>query len=287
MSSGGGGGQTTNTVQKADPWVGQQPYLTGAGGLFPEAQSLYNSTNLGFFPGQTYAPLSNETNAALRMQTNRALDGSPVQDAMNSELSKTLAGDYLDASKNPFLMPMADQIRAQVQPGLESKYAGAGAGRSSMAARGVSQGVTDALATQAYNNYNNERTNQLRAMMFAPTAINQDYVDAQKLQEVGGVREDLAQQQINEQMNRYTTNQMEPWQRLGLYNQMIQGNYGGTTNTSQVAPRRSLGSSIVSGGALGALGGYGLSNSLGLTTGQGIGYGGLAGGLLGGLTNGL
>ena len=26
MSKGGGGG--TNTVQKADPWVGQQPYLT-------------------------------------------------------------------------------------------------------------------------------------------------------------------------------------------------------------------------------------------------------------------
>ena len=29
MSKGGGGG--TNTVQRADPWVGQQPYLTDMG----------------------------------------------------------------------------------------------------------------------------------------------------------------------------------------------------------------------------------------------------------------
>ena len=37
----GGGGGTNTTTQKSDPWAGIQPYLTGQGGLFSQAQDLY------------------------------------------------------------------------------------------------------------------------------------------------------------------------------------------------------------------------------------------------------
>lgn len=293
MSGGGSGGGTSTTVQKSDPWSGQQPFLVGGEsngqtvpGVMPEAANLYQNNPLGFYGGQTFAPLSTETEAALGLQTNRALSGSPVTNSMNAELSKTLGGEYLDASKNPYLMPMADQIRAKVQPAIDARFGAAGRSQSGLGARAVSQGVTDALATQAYQNYNNERTNQMRAMMFAPQAAMNDYQDIAKLQEVGNVREDLAQQGINENMQRFSFENMEPWQRLGLYNQLVQGNYGGQTTGSQTMPRRSVGSSVLGGGMMGAGAGYLAGNAfpgLGLSPMQGALYGGGAGGLLGGM----
>lgn len=287
MSGGGSSGGTTTTVQKSDPWAGQQPYLQGGPGIpgvMPEAARLYQQNPLQFYPGQTFAPLSSETETALQAQTNRALTGSPVTGAMNTELQKTLSGGYLDAASNPYLMPMAENIRAQVQPAIDARFAAGGRGQSGLGARAVSQGVTDALATQAYNNYNNERTNQMRAMMFAPQAAMNDYQDIAKLQEVGNVREDLQQQQINEAMQRFQFDNMEPYQRLGLYNQLVQGNYGGQTTGSQTLPRRSVGTNVLGGGLAGGGLGYLASNSLGFSSPwTGAAYGAGGGALLGGL----
>lgn len=52
--SGGGGGNTT-TVQKADPWSGQQPYLQD---LYAQYQNLYKNTAPQYFPESTVAGLS-------------------------------------------------------------------------------------------------------------------------------------------------------------------------------------------------------------------------------------
>lgn len=38
----GKGSSNTTTTQKSDPWEGVQPYLTGKGGIYPEAQNLFN-----------------------------------------------------------------------------------------------------------------------------------------------------------------------------------------------------------------------------------------------------
>ena len=61
MKGGGGGGTTsTNTVEKADPWAGQQPYLKD---VFQEAQDRYDDgSSPSFFPGNTISPFNqNET----------------------------------------------------------------------------------------------------------------------------------------------------------------------------------------------------------------------------------
>ena len=47
----GGGGSTTQTVTKADPWSGVQPQLRS---LYPQVEGALNN-RLPFYPNQTYA----------------------------------------------------------------------------------------------------------------------------------------------------------------------------------------------------------------------------------------
>jgi uncharacterized membrane protein YebE (DUF533 family) len=283
---GGGGGQSTNTVQKADPWAGQQPYLQGGEGIpgiFPEAANLYQNNPLQYYQGQTYAGLSPETEMSLQMQANRAMAGSPVTNAAQSELTKTIRGDYLDANNNPYLQAGSDAVLAKVLPQIDARFGASGRGQSGLAARAASQGATDALGGLALQNYNNERTNQMRGMMFAPQMAQQDYADAARLGEVGGVREDFSQQGINDAMQRFQFENMAPWQQLGLYNSMVQGNYGGTTQSSQTMPRRSIGAGVLGGGLAGASAGALLGGAnLGFSPMTGAIGGGLGGSLLGG-----
>lgn len=61
MGGGKGNSGSTTTVQKADPWEGQQPYLAGDSrgetpifGVFPEANYLYTTGQLApeYYPGR-------------------------------------------------------------------------------------------------------------------------------------------------------------------------------------------------------------------------------------------
>lgn len=86
---------TSTTVQKADPWSGQQPYLTFG---FQEAQNLYNQPGPSFYPGYTYATPSPQTQAAMGLMEQRALSGSPITAAGQQEYLNTLMGANLYAN---------------------------------------------------------------------------------------------------------------------------------------------------------------------------------------------
>jgi hypothetical protein len=348
----GGGGGGTTTVEKADPWEGQQPYLTGlpgegafsdvdVPGLFPEAARLYEDNPLQFYGGRTFADFAPETQAALGLQTNRALQGSQLNQGAQGLASDTLEGNYLyanpanpvfaqaaqggltndqlgglqetasgqflDAEQNPYLAPQAERLLANVLPRITSQYAGMGRQNSGLAARAASEGATDALGGLWMDNYNRERGNQLaaqqdlagygesglgrqlagagalgdiygreranqvQAMGAAPGLSELDYQDIARLQEVGSVREDLTQQGINEAMQRFQFENMQPWDQLGLYNQMIQGTYGGTTTQTQQQPRRSLGQGLLGGAVAGGNLGYRAGGQTGALLGAGLG----------------
>lgn len=258
---GGGGGSTQQVVQKSDPWAGQQDFLMD---IFGRAKTLADQPQT-FFPGQTYAGFSPETELALRRQTSRALAGSPLTAAAQGELTKTLSGGYLDPTSNPAFQKAAGDIQSR----LAGMYSAAGRyGSGAMANQ-----ANEALATLAAQSYGQERENMMRGMMFAPQLAQQDYFDVAKLAEVGSTREDLAQQAINDAMARFNFSQSEPWQRLALYNQFIQGNYGGqSTSTTTATPRRQIGSGLLSGASTGA--------GIGMMFGP---WGGLAGAGIGGL----
>lgn len=78
----GGGGQTTQTIQSADPWSGAQPYLKD---IFGQAQGLYQS-------GQGFQPFPESTVVPFASQTEQALQG--IQSL--SSLGNPLAGPGLD-----------------------------------------------------------------------------------------------------------------------------------------------------------------------------------------------
>lgn len=256
---GGGGGSTQQVVQKSDPWAEQQPHLSE---IFARAQALSNVPQT-FYSGPSFAGLSPETEAALQMQSRRAMSGSPLTGAAQDELTKTLSGAYLDPAANPAFQKAAGDIQSRIA-GMYSSAGRYGSGAM------VSQ-ANDALASLAAQSYGQERENMLRGMMFAPQLAQQDYFDAARLAEVGGVREDFAQQAINDAMARHSFQQSEPWQRLALYNQLIQGNYGGqTTSTTTNMPRRSLGTDLLGNIA---------STGLGMLFGPWAGVPGFGGGI--------
>lgn len=88
---GGGGSQDTTTT--TTPWAGQQPYLTD---LMREAQGLYRSgVGQNFFPGNTVAPFSPQTQMGLDLMTQRGLYGSPVEQGMQDWVTGTLGQQQL------------------------------------------------------------------------------------------------------------------------------------------------------------------------------------------------
>lgn len=128
MGGGKGGGGSTTTVQKADPWEGQQPYLTGGTvgasttktpqydadgnlvgytinttsgttvpGVFSEAAKLYMNGQLApdYYPGQTVAEQSQWTQDALQMQADRAQNGSPLIDNASDAMNAITTGSAL------------------------------------------------------------------------------------------------------------------------------------------------------------------------------------------------
>lgn len=280
-SGGGGGGGDTTTVQKSEPWSKQKGFLED---IFREARKGYRGDPFTYFPDTTVAPFSPETEQALGAQTERATSGSPLTAASQDQLLGTIQGDYLDAG-NPYFQQVADRVKASVQPQIDSRFAASGASGSPLANRALGLGLGDALGSLAYQNYGDERHRQMQSTMLAPQAAQQDYFDIAKLAETGVSRENLEQQQINEAVARHEFEQMEPWQRLQLYNQMVQGGYGGTTSgeTNLGGGRSPVGSAML-GGVGGATTGAGLGMMIGGPAGAGIGAGAGGGlGLLSGL----
>ena len=262
--SGGGGKQsgTQTTVQKSDPWSGQQPYLTKG---FQEAQSQYESTQPAYFPGQTYTDFDPATQQALQMQEQRAVGGNPLVTQAQSEIGKTLDGDYLSAG-NPYMSAMTDRIAGDVRQGVDSSFAGGGRYGSGLHAQSLARGIGDAVAPIHYQNYQNERQNMQNAAQMAPGLAQQDYFDIGQLANVGAAREGKAGEALSDEINRFNYGENIDRMKLADYMGLIQGNYGGVTQQSQpIYGGSSLGSALgggVSGAGLGLqmapfLGGFG------------------------------
>lgn len=274
MSGGGGSGSTT-TVQKSDPWSGQQPYLQD---VFAQAQSLDHSYNPQYYPNSTVAQFTPTQQTGLNMET--ALGeggGAQSTGAADQALSKTLNGDFLNASSNPYFQNMAQSVLAQTVPGLESQFTQGGAMNSPGAAYAVSQGANAAIGNLAYQNYNDAQTNMMRAAALAPGVQNSEYQNVQAVQDAGNQQQALNQANINDAVNRFNFQQQLPYNKLSMYDQLINGSYGGTSTMTQPYYQNKTGSSIA-----GGVGGLATGAMLGSAFGPvGTGVGAVAGGLLG------
>lgn len=223
--------ETVTSTQKTEPWSEQIPYLKQG---FSEAQNLYNQGPQQFYQGQTYANPDAATTQGLNQIQNIASAGSPVISGAQNEATKVLSGAYLDPSTNPAWGSMVDSVRANVLPGIDSRFMGAGRSGSGLHGRAVGEGLGSAIGQLAYQNYGAERANMANTMNNAGNIAQAQYLDPSMLLNVGAAREGQAQQGINEAIARHDFSQMAPGQALDQFLQRVQGNYGGqTTGTTQ------------------------------------------------------
>jgi hypothetical protein len=283
----GGGGddspQVVTQTTNSSPWGPQQEYLQD---IFGQAQDLYNADGPSYYPDSTVVEFSPESQQALQMTQDRALSGSPLrEEAVNQNLA-AVRGDYLSAG-NPFLQGaynqaanvVTDQFNNQVAPGIDSQFAGSGRMGSGLYANArnraedtLGRNLTEMGERMSYNNYANERSNQMMAMQTAPGMAMTDYQDASQLANVGAAREGQAQAQLQDRVNRYNYDQNQPWNKLAQYSGLVSGGYG--SQGSQSTP-------VYSNTAANFLGGAATGASIGNMVGS-PGLGALAGGLLGG-----
>jgi hypothetical protein len=225
-----GGGSNTTTVSQAGPWAAQVPYLQE---IFGKAQALYNSNTPQYYSGATVAPTAPETEQALALQAARATQGSPLNAWAAQQAQASLGGQYLSAG-NPYFAQMAQRVSDAVTPQVNSQFAQAGRYGSGAHAGALGQALGREIGALAYQNYGEERANQLRAAALAPELAAQDYADIDRLAAVGAGREATAQALIDADIARFNFQQSLPFNKLAQYQDLIAGDYGGTrTETLQ------------------------------------------------------
>lgn len=279
---GGGGSEKTTTTQDIPPWM--RPY---AENFMKQSQTVANAPYQAY-GGRTVAQLNPYQTAGLDSIAMRGMQGSPINQAAGSELTKTLGGGYLN--NNPYMDAMVGQAQGDlihgyqqsVIPQLDMLDARSG----SFGNTGVASARTDAQRTLLGqlgdistnlrgNDYAAERNRMQGAIGMAPTIANQDYVDANAVLNAGGVYQNQSQANLTDTYNRFLEQRDYPRQQLNILGQGLGMNFGGTQTTN--APSNSN----VAGGAMGgALAGAQLGS---IFPGIGTGIGAAGGAVLGGL----
>lgn len=253
----GGGGGGTTTVQKADPWSGQQPYLSD---VFSQAQTLYNSGQLApdYYAGNTVADQSQWTQQANQMQADRALNGSAsignAQASMDNIVSGgALAGntglsalEQMTNAVNPYSSALLNDAVGQATAQIDSGFSGAGRygsgahenARADAIGDLTSQFYSDAYdkqmqaAAQAGNLYNAGVDQQISGAGMSQELANQAYKDAEMLSQAGANKDAYNQALIDANIDRWNYDQQKALEALSRYNQLIQGTYGGTSTST-------------------------------------------------------
>lgn len=300
----GGGSSGGTTVQTSEPWSGAVPYLTQ---IMQGAQQAYGQTSKTPYPGQYYAPYTNDQLAGQDYIRQLAPVIQQQVKPVIQLASDTASGKFLDPSSNPALQsamsaaaqPAVQAFRESVVPGINSAaissgaYGGARNGLAlGRASQGLMQELTNTGAQMAYQNYATERGYQNQSADLFSKALGLQATPAQYLTAVGQDTQTQNQQLLNEKLQKYNDTSQAPWNGLDQYLSLVTGaggNYGTSTGTAS-------GGSTFGNVLSGALGGAGLAGGIGSLFGSGaagiagiaggpwtLGLGALAGGLAGGL----
>ena len=218
---GGGGGSSGTQVQGIDPML--KPYVQYG---LNEAVDLYKSGVPNYYPGQTYISPSQQTQAALQAQQNRALQGNPLLPAAQQQQQAVIGGQYL--ANNPFfnqaLQGAGQAATAQYFDAINQAQSGASqAGRYGSGAQEnlfnragttLANTLANTAGNLAYQNYGAERGRQEQAAAGAPQLAMADYGDIAQLANVGQTAEDYQQAALQGDIARFDFEQNLPYQKL-------------------------------------------------------------------------
>lgn len=270
----GGSNDKTTTVQQADPWKKQQPYLTD---IFSQAKNLFYNQQPSYYPGTTVAsfnPLETEGQSlALGAALGPQMDIAQGAAGSNQFL---MSPDILRADANPYL---ADYARAATRPIWESLREEAlpaitggsiAAGQLGNSRQGIAEGQAIGRAAQAAGDvtkgiysdaYGQGLEAMARGLALAPQTAGLATVPAATVAGVGAQNRAYEQALIDDAMQRYMFEQQAPWNALAGYQGLVQGTYGGT-GTSSIDQNQSMGSQLAGAAGTG-LATYGALSGLG------------------------
>ena len=291
MSSGGGNQTTTS---RTEPYAPAEPYLQD---ILGEASNIYRSgVGRSFFPGSTVVPFANQTQEALNLQQAASLE-QMAPSTMLGQAGNTF-GQFasMPISSYAGLTPQADYlssigqgITSDVLGNVQSQFGSMGrTGTSPIAQQAVARGVTQAYAPIAAQLASQERgreqsglesafgrslqaAGQLPGIQSAMDMRRQQGIG--QLGSVGSAYENLAQRQLQDQIQRFQFGQQVPMQQLQQYAGLISPIASGFPTGINTGP------GTQSGGVGGAFGGAVAGAALTPILGP---FGPIAGGILGG-----
>lgn len=268
--------QTSTTTTAIDPAI--QPYLTYG---LTEAKNLYQTGGPKFYPGQGYVGPSTATQTALQALQARAMAGNPLLAQAQGNVSGMLAGDYLGG--NPFFQGAFQPAATAAQMAFNKSIgdissAASKAGRYGSGAMGTlenqaagtfAQKLADTAGKLSYENYAQERQNQMRALGMAPGLAEADYGDINKLLAAGQLGEGYQNTALQADMARYNFEQNAPQRNLTNYLNMVYGFPAGKTMTQTTPYYTNPTATALGTGLLG----FNLFNAANQATGGGLSSG--------------
>lgn len=243
MSSGGPANTTATTTTELPDWA--QPY---ARELLQRGDALSHE-GMAVYGGQRSANLNANQTAGMKMVADRAKNGSATVNAGQQNLMDTLSGKYLGQG-NPYLTGAIDKASQDVTRNYQGAVnstdatmarAGAFGGSAwQQAQQGAQRELADGLgnvSTQMrYQDYGNERQNQIGAQQTALAYGQLPYMDAAQLMAAGGTQYGYDQQKLKDQMDVFNETESGKYKSLDVLGNAIRGAVGGGGTVSQTAP---------------------------------------------------
>ena len=236
---GGGGGGSSQTTNQLDPNI--VPYVKDA---LSKQQALYNEGAPEYYGGQTYlSPNTQQQNAMSQMTANANVNNPMLQNSTNLNNSM-IQGDYLQNN------PHFDAVMSTAGAAATKQYNNAMQNTNSQAsmsgrygsdahqrlASDNSSNLATSLANTAgnysYQNYANERGNQINAMNNAGTIAGNQNIGAQNLMNVGNQQAQFDQAALDADIARHDYGQNAQQQHLANYTNAVWGAPGGSTSST-------------------------------------------------------
>ncbi len=236
---GGGGGGSSQTTNQLDPNV--VPYVKDA---LSEQQRLYQEGAPEYYGGQTYLNPNAQQQQAINMMTaNAGVNNSMLQNSTNLN-NQMIQGDFLqnnpnfDAVMNTAGRKATDAYNQAMtntnsQASMSGRYGSdAHARMASNNSSNLAQSLADTAGQYAYQNYANERGNQINAMNNAGTIAGNQNIGAQNLMNAGNAQAGFNQTALDADIARHDYGQNAQQQHLANYTNAVWGAPGGSTSST-------------------------------------------------------
>jgi len=235
----GGGGGSSQTTNNLDPNV--VPYVKDA---LSEQQKLYREGAPEYYGGQTYLDPNAQQQQAIDMMTaNAGVNNQMLQNATNLN-NQMIQGDFLqnnpnfDAVMNTAGRKATDIYNNAMQStnsnaSMSGRYGSdAHARMASNNSSNLAQSLADTAGQYAYQNYANERANQINAMNNAQQIAQGQNINAQNLMNAGNLQAGFDQTALNADIARHDYGENAQQQHLSNYTNAVWGAPGGSVSTT-------------------------------------------------------